>query len=529
MKMQPFILWVCALLMCNTLFSQQIPNSTSPDTIVQNFHRTDKIQPTQKEALVRFKVMDFRKQALVGIELLVHHQRSNRYWQGTTDEYGEAFFLLPNNLEYTTNVDQEVDYRKFSIPKKAKHTQSLTVVYMSTRIKEVEKNDTIYQYLTRGQMPTRTRVLVTIRIADLDNHPLYKEELYFVSRKTQKVYLALTNSRGSAQLMLPKGDTYCVQTYGFQDITCKTYEDSPHSRTSSFVLHTISTEEFKQREKERARLLARRDSMRHEQRLRDSTRLAEMEGYNFYLQHFYAKRDFDKIRTNVEKVAFKDQEAIAKNPAYYAANQQEIKAMLYRNKEQWAAKRIIANIDCSMYQYLDELMVWNYSDEQEQNNNTYWLFNGFQNDSKPSGSGNDRRGIFHVPNNDIEGFCKTVDKIVNFSCGGSRLENVVEALILGAKDKSPAEELLFIADNYSDVSDLNKLKDLHVPVRVLLTASEYGINEHYLEIAYRTGGSIHTINEDIPSQHLQTLKDGQQLPIGKYVYQFFKGRFMKVG
>jgi hypothetical protein len=378
-------------------------------------------------------------------------------------------------------------------------------------------------------MPTKSRVLVRIQMTGLEGHPLPKEELYFVSENTKKVYLALTNSRGNTQLMLPKGDTYCVQTYGFQDITCKTYEDTPHSRTSSFVLKTISTEVFKQRERDRAKLLAMRDSMRHEQRLRDSARLAEMEGYNFYLQHFYAKRDFDKIKTNVEKVVIKDQKAIAENPNYYAANKQEIKAMLYRNKDQWTAKRIIANIDCSMYQYLDELMVWNYSDEQEQNNNTYWLFNGFQNDSKPSSSGNDRRGIFFVPNNDVAGFCNTVDKIVNFSCGGNRLENVVEALILGAKDKSPEEELLFIADNYSDVSDLNKLQELHVPVRVLLTASEYGVNEHYLEIAYRTGGSIHTIHEDIPSGHLQDLEDGEQLQVGKYTYQFFKGRFMKVG
>lgn len=529
MKLPLFILWICALFLSHSLFGQPIPKSASPDTIIQNFHRVDNIQPTKNEALVRLKVMDFRKQPLADIQLWVHHKPSNQYWQGTSDERGEVIFLLPINLDYTTHVEQEVDYRKFSVPKEARHTQSVMVVYMSTRIKEVEKNDTIYQYLTQGQMPTASRVLVNIQMADLDDQPLPKEELYFVSENTNKVYLALTNSRGKTQLMLPKGDTYCVQTYAFQNITCKTYENSPHSRSSSFRLKTISTETFKQRERERASFLAMRDSMRHEQRLRDSARLAEMEGFNFYLQHCYAKREFDKITTNVEKVAVKDQEAIAKNPEYYAANKQEIKAMLYRNKDQWTAKRIIANIDCSMYQYLDELMVWNYSNEHERNNNTYWLFNGFQNNSKPSDLGNDRRGIFYVPNNDVEGFCKTVDKIVNFSCGGSRLENVVEALILGAKDKSPEEELLFIADNYSDVSDLDKLKELHVPVRVLLTASDYGVNEHYLEIAYRTGGSIHTLHEDIPSRNLQSLRDGEQLHVGKYVYQFFKGRFMKVG
>ncbi len=529
MKQLFFIILSFSLFIPNTANSQNTPKGFSPDTIVQNFHRADKIQATKTEALIRLKVMDFKKKVLEGIPLWVYHKRSNQYWHGITDDRGEAFFLLPNNRDYTVNVDQEADYRKFSIQKEKNLSKTIPVVYMSTRIKEVEKNDTIYQYLTQGQMPTQSRVLVNIRMMDLDNHPLPKEELYFVSENTKKVYLALTNSNGNSQLMLPKGDTYCVHSYGFQNITCKTYEDNPNSRTSSFVLNTISTAEFKYREKERARLLAQRDSMRREQRLRDSAQIAEMDGYNFYLQHYYGNRDFAKIEANVIKVALKDQKAIAENPDYYASTNQEIKAMLYRNKDQWTAKRIVANIDCSMYPYIDELMVWNYSDEDERRNNTYWLFNGFQNDSKKSETDHHRRGVYKVSNNDIEGFCNTIDKIVNFSCSGSRLENVVEALIIGSANKPENEELLFIADNFSDVSDLHKLPELTVPVRVLLTDSEYGVNEHYLEIAYRTGGSIHTTFEDISSKQLQSLEDGQHLKVGKYSYRFFKGRFLKVG
>ena len=528
MKQNLFIVLFFSFFISNIANSQNTSKGISPDTIVQNFHRSDKIQATKTEALIRMKVMDFKKKVLEGIPLWVYHKRTNQYWYGITDERGEAFFLLPNNQDYTVNVDQEEDYRKFSIQKEKDLSKTVPIVYMSTRIKEVEKNDTIYQYLTQGQMPTKSRVLVKIKIVDLNNHPLPKEELYFVSENTKKIYLALTNSNGNCTLMLPKGDTYCVHSYGFQNITCKTYEDNPNSRTSSFELNMISTAEFKYREKERARLLAQRDSIRREQRLRDSARIANMDDYNFYLQHYYGNRDFDKIEANVIKVALKDQRAIAENADYYASTNQEIKAMLYRNKDQWAAKRIVANIDCSMYPYIDQLMVWNYSDEKEQNNNTYWLFNGFQNNSKKSETDLHRRGVYKVPNNDIEGFCNTIDKIVNFSCSGNRLENVVEALIIGSENKPENEELLFIADNFSDVSDLHKLDELKVPVRVLLTDSKYGVNEHYLEIAYRTGGSIHTIFEDISSEQLQSLEDGQRLQIGKYSYQFFKGKFLKI-
>jgi len=461
-----------------------------PDTIIQNYHRADKIKPTKNEA--------------------------------------EVFFLLPKNRKYTTNVDQEIDYRKFTVPNEKNCSKTFKVVYMSTRIKEVEKNDTIYQYLAQGQMPTKSRVLVNIKIADLEGQPLAKEELFYVSENTNKVYLAVTNSQGKATLMLPKGDAYRVHSYAFRDITRKVYEDRPSSRTSRFELNTISKAEFIKRKNERAMLLARRDSLQRVRRQRDSVRIAEMDGYNFYLQHYYAKKDAKKIETNILKTVTRDQKAVATNANYFTDNSQEIKAMLYRNKDQWKQKRIVANIDCSMYQYIDELLVWNYFEQSEKNNNSYWLFNGFQNNAKKSQTDHHRRGIYEVTKNDVEGFCNTIDKIVNFSCSGNRLENVVEALIIGATDKRPGDELLFIADNYSDVSDLDKLGGLNTPVRVLLTASSYGINEQYLEIAYKTGGSVHTKNEDISKEQLKALKDGDRLRIGKFGYRFLKGRFLKV-
>ncbi|MFT7606473.1 MAG: hypothetical protein ACI8VT_004076, partial [Saprospiraceae bacterium] len=243
----------------------------------------------------------------------------------------------------------------------------------------------------------------------------------------------------------------------------------------------------------------------------------------------YENRDFKIIEANIKKVAVMDQEGLTKNNNYYAEMGDEIKAIFYRNKDQWNQKRIIANIDCSMYQYVDELMVWNYSNASEQKNNTYWLFNGFNYSNNHDGEDSPRsRGIFQVPQNNVEGFFNTIDKIVNFSCRGSRLENVVEALILGADGKTPEEDLLFIADNYSDVKDLDKLVDLKVPVHVLLTASQYGINENYLEIAYHSGGSIHTSNQDIGASQLKALKNGDRLSIGKFAYTFYKGKFLMV-
>lgn len=496
------------------------------DTIIQNYHRADQVQATRTEALIRVKVTDMRKKILPEIPLWVHNQ-DGQYWQGTTDQNGEVFFLLPNNQSYQINVDQEVNYRKFKIPKEAKHFKTVRVVYMSGKVRETERNDTIFQANNKGMSPTLSRVLVKIKIKDLEEQPLAGEELYFEAKNAGKVYYAKMGTNGEADLMLPKGDTYCVHSYAFPNITCKTYEKSNSSRTSRFELSTISTAAFKLREQERKRLLAERDSIRHAQRVMDSIQIARAGYKNFYLQHAYQRADLAFIEDKVKECAQKDQRATQENKNFFAESGEEIKAMLHRNKDQWPQKRIVANIDCSMYAYIDQLLVWNYSNKEEQANNQYFLFNGFNYSEEEHGE-HSRRGIFPVVKNDVQGFFKTIDRIVNFTCRGSRLENVVEALILGAEDKNEQEDLLFIADNYSDVSDLHLLDQLKVPVHVLLTDSQYGVNENYLEIAYRTGGSIHTTREDISAQQLKDLIDGQQLRVGPHIYTFFKGKFLKV-
>lgn len=496
------------------------------DTTIQNYHRVDQKKATKKEGLIRLRLMDFRKNP-IGEKTLWVHNGKGQYWQGTTDKKGEVFFLLPTNSRYLVNVEQEVDYRKFNIPRETEYFKTIKVVLMTARVNEWTRNDTIFQDLSPGIMPSISRALIHIKIMDTDGSPLEGEVICYDAKKTKKVYAATTDANGKGTLMVPKGDTYSVHSYAHRNITTKSYKENNSSRMSRIELKLISMLEVKRRAEERKILLARRDSIRHLQRIQDSIQIALNKYRNFYLQHRYKARDYKAIEADIKTMVQKEQEAIQANQDHYQHSGEEIKAMFKRNQSQWKSKRIIANIDCSMYRYIDELMVWNYSDETEQANNSYWLFNGF-NYKDPETTGHSRRGIFHVPENNVEGFFTTIDKIVNFSCRGSRLENVVEALILGAKGKSADEDLLFIADNYSDVSDLEKLDQLTVPVHVLLTASEYGVNENYLEIAYRTGGSIHTKQEDISAERLKALQDGDRLEIGKHQYRFMMGRFLKV-
>ena len=65
-----------------------------------------------------------------------------------------------------------------------------------------------------------------------------------------------------------------------------------------------------------------------------------------------------------------------------------------------------------------------------------------------------------------------------------------------------------------------------VPVHIVLCGTESGVNEDYLEIAYKTKGSIHTIEQDIDD--LAQLADGATITIGHYKYRVSRGKFIQV-
>ena len=74
--------------------------------------------------------------------------------------------------------------------------------------------------------------------------------------------------------------------------------------------------------------------------------------------------------------------------------------------------------------------------------------------------------------------------------GGDGPENDLEAIIKGIKEFPEHGEVILIADNNSCVRDMDLLKYIDVPVRVILCGytNAGGVNPHYVKIAHETGG-----------------------------------------
>jgi len=87
------------------------------------------------------------------------------------------------------------------------------------------------------------------------------------------------------------------------------------------------------------------------------------------------------------------------------------------------------------------------------------------------------------------------------------------------------KKIILVADNWADMRDYSLIGTIKKPVSVILCGTSDGINTQYIDLARSTGGSLHTIEEDI--ENLMKIREGSEVKIGKDVYILNGGRFRK--
>ncbi|CAF1004304.1 unnamed protein product [Adineta steineri] len=103
--------------------------------------------------------------------------------------------------------------------------------------------------------------------------------------------------------------------------------------------------------------------------------------------------------------------------------------------------------------------------------------------------------------------------------GGDGPENDIEAILYAIANCSTCENIIHIADNGVTPRDLILLNRVTKPIKVIVCKLSAGtpINPKLLDVAHKTGGSLHTLDSDVES--LGSLKVGDTLRIGSGVYR----------
>lgn len=173
--------------------------------------------------------------------------------------------------------------------------------------------------------------------------------------------------------------------------------------------------------------------------------------------------------------------------------------VLKRNSK-WNNKLIVADLTGSMYPYAQQISTWLKLHFLKDSTNQHF---SFFNDGDKKRDENKKigatGGVYYCKAKNVDELVSTMEMVIKKGQGGDAPENVVEGILFGLNKCSKVENVILIADNWADVRDINLLPRIKVPIRVILCGVYEGmaINEDYLNIAYKTKGSVHTIEQDI--------------------------------
>lgn len=199
-----------------------------------------------------------------------------------------------------------------------------------------------------------------------------------------------------------------------------------------------------------------------------------------------------------------------------------VNAVLDRN--QWHRMAIICDLTGSMSPYTKQLLRWFSTNINNHKVHSFTFFNdgdGMPDRKKKIG---EVGGIYHTQTQDIAELIGLAKQVMRNGDGDDIPENNLEAAI-EAQGKCNDCDLIMIADNFATPRDLRLVGELKSPVHVILCGASPFLNTSYLQLAYDTGGSLHTLYKDIGD--MANLPNGSFIDFGVFRYRLNNGRFSK--
>ena len=199
---------------------------------------------------------------------------------------------------------------------------------------------------------------------------------------------------------------------------------------------------------------------------------------------------------------------------YSSEEHPEIFTMLNRQKN-WENTLVVMDWTGSMYGFGGEVMKWHLLNFEKSGIQKFVLFNdgdGKMTYKKELGK---TGGIYIQSATNIDQLIRMFEVVMQKGQGGDRPENDVEAILKGLEQFPSAKQVVLIADNRSCVRDISLVANIKVPVKVILCgySDAQGSNPNYIEIAARTGGSVHTAEQDINNLNINLIAGQDNLKL----------------
>ena len=251
----------------------------------------------------------------------------------------------------------------------------------------------------------------------------------------------------------------------------------------------------------------------------------------------YAPNQFGSIKRTIGKYVDPEYDKIVKNasikrdvapeplPPTIDLRDSVVLVVLKRNKN-WKEMPVVCDATGSMVPYITQTLIWLNLNLRVTRSQYFTFFNDGDNMPDNLKVLGNTGGIYMGNVSCYDSIEKTMFVTMANGTGGDSPENNLEALIRTQEKYPQCKELVMIADNLSNVRDIELLPKLKRPVHIVLCGTQMGINAEYLDIARATGGSVHTIESDITN--LMELNEGEYFTFKGQKFVIDKGKFKLV-
>lgn len=235
-----------------------------------------------------------------------------------------------------------------------------------------------------------------------------------------------------------------------------------------------------------------------------------------YLRRFYEERmesaedmDLSKIDTSTYNRLLTDIDGFL---GHYGSGDPVVMKVLDRHPE-WKNMLVINDWTGSMYSYGAQVLQWHLLNFEQSGIQTITLFNDGDMKSQDEKEIGDTEGIYTEKADNVPQLLDLFNYVMLRGGGGDGPENDIEAILHAIEENPTFSEVVLIADNRACVRDIELADRIGVPVKIILCgySEKTGVNKHYAYLANITGGSIHTIDQDIENLNVQLNKDGDEV------------------
>lgn len=478
--------------------------------------------------LLRLQVNDKSGKALTQPEkITLRDKASGKNYQLSSDKNGRAAVSLPRGSTYIVSFDAAPDYYSFTVPKE-------NDIWEERLIFERKAGFTLF--------PTMGKGLINFRYIDLNNKPIAQERFDVTDKNSGETFTCSTNRYGIGQVLLPLNRVYLFSTPfnpHFDEMEVKLKEGF-HLFEFEVLYQSPSSADLKKRMEQMEAISALRDSIAMiittEKTALDEAQKEEKEFDLDAAIPLKNKKTFYIRKELVQKAdAYRDSLLI--NPKVFEQHNNPVMATLNRLQTKSKNRVIVTDVTKSMDRYMEEVLVWHALNLSKGLHNRYIFFNDGD-DKICAEKIIGKTGGIYACEGKLEDLDSIIAKMQEATAarmgGGEPPENDIEALLAALRFEG-VDEIVLVADAHSRVRDMELLRRLKIPVRVILCGAEEQnkfyinkkeINEQYLTLALRTGGSVHTLSSDILD--LSKTADGDVIELQGIRYLLKNRQFVRL-